>query len=514
MSPITPVSTPQVHPPSESSTATASSRNTPTPQTPEVVQSAAAPEAESALVDQPNIDIITIDTPDTAVPDTIGYLHSLGIDYGWGPSSMLQWTIEHFHVWGGMPWWGAIAATSVVLRLVLLPLYMKSSDIGARSQALAQVTKPITDRMQEAKKNGDTPGMQQAWQQLMAVRRQAGISLPRQFLPMVVQGVFGYCAFKLLRATAALPVPAFKYEGFLWLQDLTVPDPYLILPVAMAGAIHALIRLGGESGTAAQTQMPPGMQKFMLYGMPLVILLGTGYLPAALTVWFAAGGFLGIGQSLLLRQPQVREMLGIAQIYKPPPGLEPTSELQALMSRRSKTIDVKAKVKEERSSSSTSAAGRPAAGVGKNEVFMRPTYQKPNLRFTSPARASSSSPQDVFENDTTPPPHTTTQAPAPDTPQEDEMIPPSGKTPSANNVPGGSGGVLDRASEAWKQTRAQATDRVKGYIEQRDAETGDVEERMEKRASEVHKRRADEYEKRKKSKKVDDGGQRKKGGKR
>ena len=72
--------------------------------------------------------------------------------------------------------------------------------------------------------------------------------------------------------------------------------------------------------------------------------------------------------------------------------------------------------------------------------------------------------------------------------------------------------MLDRASEAWKQTRQQATDRVKDYIEKRDAETGDVEARMEERASEVHKRRAEEYEKRKKTKKADSGGKGKKKG--
>ena len=107
--------------------------------------------------DLPNVDTITIDTPDiSAIPDTIGYLKALGLDYERGPTSMLQWTVEHFHVGLGLPWLGAIAATSIVLRLVLLPFYFRSSDTMARQTALVSVTKPITDRTQEARKSGNS----------------------------------------------------------------------------------------------------------------------------------------------------------------------------------------------------------------------------------------------------------------------------------------------------------------------------------------------------------------------
>ena len=47
--------------------------------------------------------------------------------------------------------------------------------------------------------------------------------MPQQFLPMILQGIISIYGLKLFRAATALLVPAFKYEGFLWLQDLTVP---------------------------------------------------------------------------------------------------------------------------------------------------------------------------------------------------------------------------------------------------------------------------------------------------
>ena len=423
--------------------------------------------------------------------------------------------MEHIHIYTGMPWWGSIAVTSVLLRLVLFPLYVRSSDTLARSQAMTPVTKPITDRMQAARARKDNYEMSLAWQQLNKVRKEAGLSMTAQFTPMLAQAVFGYCGFKILRAAAALPVPAFKTEGFLWLKDLTVPDPYLILPIAMAGVIHMLMRMGGESGAAQQGQMAPQMRMFMLYGMPIVIVGVTGFLPGAVVVWFAAGSALGVVQSLMFQRPKVREWLGIAPLYTPPKGQEDKNPLAAYLEgymKKNNTIDVKGKVKEDSASASSGvgAAGRTGtAGMGKNEVFMRPTYQKPNLRFTSPARASSSSPTEVGvgEDDLSPP------VPTPSS-SADEMIPPSG-TASEPTPPGGSGGVLDRASGAWKRGRELARNQVTGYIQkQSDAAghtgegKGDVDKRMREREKEVFRRRSEEYEKRKQAKK---GSQAKKG---
>ena len=473
----------------------------------------------------PNVDTLIIDDPvQTVLPDQIGHLHSLGLDYGWGPTSILQWTMEHAHVWGGLPWWGSIAVASIVLRSVLFPLYIRSSDIMARQQAMNPVLKPITDRMTAARKRQDMQEVQLAFQHLRAVRKKAGISTLPQFMPIMLQGIFGYCGFKLLRAAALLPVPEFKTGGFSWLADLTVPDPYLILPLTMAGVLHFLVRSGGETAAANANQMAPGMHKFMLYGMPVIALFATGWVPGAVAVWFAAGGALGVLQSLAFRNETVRAYLGIAPIYKPPPGQEYKSPMNAWVEERfgkkkSDAIDVKATVKTD-SLSATSSAGTSgratATGAGRNEVFMRPSYQKPNLRFTSPARASSSSPQEPDHEtiDMTEPLSDVSSTQPPASSSSDEMIPPSGKTASST-PPGGEGGVLDRASRAWKQTRQKVQNKTNDYIEKRSDEagytgegTGNVQRKMQEREDEIFKRRNEEYEKRRKAK--NEGGGKKK----
>jgi YidC/Oxa1 family membrane protein insertase len=59
----------------------------------------------------------------------------------------------------------------------------------------------------------------------------ADIKISRLFLPLLVQGPLGFGTWRLLNGMAALPVPGMDEGGLLWVKDLTVSDPYLILPM-------------------------------------------------------------------------------------------------------------------------------------------------------------------------------------------------------------------------------------------------------------------------------------------
>ncbi|KAI5364918.1 Putative membrane insertase YidC/ALB3/OXA1/COX18 [Septoria linicola] len=324
-----------------------------------------------------NIDTITLDqvsknailAPD-AIPEQIGYLHAIGVDYGYGPTSIIQWVLEHAHVALNLPWWGAIVLTAASLRLILFPLYLKMSDSQARASALAPVLKPFNDKMVSEMRNNNTAAAMQAQQQIAAIKKRAGISTAGMFAPMIAQGVLGYCGFRLMRHLATLPVPGLTNGGFLWVTDLTMTDGYLLLPLIMAGTMHVVVRLGGESGAASA--VAPGLRKVMLYGMPLLILLFTSWQPGAVALWFVGSGLIGIPQALLLQRPAVREYFGLAPTYKAKPT-ETTGFLQAFMDANNPTA----------AASPASTPRAPHAG-GKNAAYMRPQYQSPNVR-TAPS---------------------------------------------------------------------------------------------------------------------------------
>ena len=292
-------------------------------------------------------------------------MKQIGLDYGTGPTSMIEWILEHIHIWGGLPWWGAIAATAVLLRVVTFPLYLKSNDQAARAMALTSVTKPLTERMQAAQKINDQQAVMLAWQEMRTVRRQAGLSYMTQFTPMLVQSVLGFCSFKLMRAMANLPVPGLRDGGFGWITDLTLTDGYLIVPALMAGAMHVMMRVGGESGQSMET-LQPGMRSFMLWGMPGLVFLLTGWQPACVAIWFAASGAFAMGQGLLLQRPAVRAFFGLSPMYKPAPAppAESASESRTIdaTASASKTMRYQApNVRTKRSGPEAPAFASPAA---------------------------------------------------------------------------------------------------------------------------------------------------------
>lgn len=178
-----------------------------------------------------SIEEITSDLP--LIPETIGYLKDLGLDFGWGPTALVEYLLEHIHVYTATPWWASIVLTALVVRLALLKPYIDAADVSARVAAIAEVEKPMRARMNAAKAARDSTKTWQGLEEIRALRQQAGIRAWKIAVPLL-QIPIGYGLFRLLRRMTELPVPGLEDGGFLWLKDLTMSDPYYILP-ALAG---------------------------------------------------------------------------------------------------------------------------------------------------------------------------------------------------------------------------------------------------------------------------------------
>ncbi|KAK4958613.1 hypothetical protein LTR66_013162 [Elasticomyces elasticus] len=350
----------------------------------------------------------------------VGYLHAIGIDYGWGFTSMIQWTLEHIHVWGGLPWWGSIVCTAALIRLMLFPLSLRASDMTARQMAMMPVTKPINDKLRKCFEARDTLGAQMARQELKDVYARAGVKPYAAFQPAIIQGILGFCAFRLLRAMAALPVPPLETGGFLWLTDLTVADPIWLLPALLGGTLHLLFRFGGETGAQ---QMTPTIKKILMYAMPGVAFLTTAWLPGALALWFTTTTGFGVLQAVIMRSSSTREFLGLHPLVKPDVDMLKDNPLMQMLGggaaptpstnpTSSKGVVIEAQGSSRATTSSaaqnTSATAPEQTGLSKQKIQLSSgvAYQAPKIR-TNPARttkgidaskssASSASPEQSF----------------------------------------------------------------------------------------------------------------------
>lgn len=264
-----------------------------------------------------------------------------------------------------MPWWGSIAATAFLYRLFLVPMFMKANENGAKMRAMQPITQPMNAKMMDAMRNGDRVTAMTMRQELMQINKAAGVSTFGMLVPSVVQGVFGFCAFRLLRAMSNLPVPGLETGGFLWITDLTQTDPYLLLPAIMGGTLHLVMRMGGETGTP----MTENMRPFLLYVFPGIVLITTAWLPAALNVWLCTTGIMGVTQVHLLKRPEVRRFFGLQPMVDPAQAKR-DAIAAGLIKEEPATIDVKAK------SYSTG---------------QRPVYQAPNVKFSTTSASSKNS---------------------------------------------------------------------------------------------------------------------------
>ncbi|KAI9724995.1 MAG: hypothetical protein M1812_000271 [Candelaria pacifica] len=275
-----------------------------------------APESQSSsIISEPLLSTSLDDGFDIAEPSAtnitahIGYLKELGLDYGWGPTACIEWLLEHIHVYAGTPWWASIVITATGIRILLMKPYLAAADTSARLASVKHIMKPITDRMKEAQRAGNMFAMQECKLELKRITRRAEIKYWKLAAPLV-QLFIGFGTFRLMRGMGSLPVPGLETGGFLWLHDLTLSDPYCILPVVTAFAFYSVMKLGNASGTL----IDPRIRFVLTYVMPTITGAFMLAWPGALQLSFCTTSLFSVLQGYLLRSDPFRDWAGVMRM--------------------------------------------------------------------------------------------------------------------------------------------------------------------------------------------------------
>lgn len=242
--------------------------------------------------------------------DQIGYLESIGLADGWGPTSILEHVLEYTHVYTGLPWWGTIIASTFLVRTIMFPVYVKSSANMAKMLKV----KPVLDKLMDEMRNGDTEERMVAMKQRSKLYKDHGIKTAHSLLP-ALQLPVAYGFFQAARRMANHPVEGFQNQGAFWFPDLSQVDPYCGLQVLTAFVVTGMIRSGGETG--AQT-MNPMFKKTMTW-LPFLSILVTQNMSAAVVLYFAANSIFSLIQSLVLKNRHFRKWAKIPPIEKAVP---------------------------------------------------------------------------------------------------------------------------------------------------------------------------------------------------
>ncbi len=206
------------------------------------------------------------------------------IDWGWfGRVSkflgsmmldLLRWFYSLTGIWGV-----AIIMLTVVIKLILLPLTIKQY----RSMRKMKELQPEMAKVKE--KYGDDKLKQQ--QEMQALFQRTGVNPLAGCMPMVLQFPVWIALYAMLGAVVDL-----YHEPFLWLPDLTQPDPYYILPIGMGAVMFLQTRMNPTAGDEQQAKM----MQWMMPGIFVVMML---FLPSGLGVYIFANIVLSLVQSFV-----------------------------------------------------------------------------------------------------------------------------------------------------------------------------------------------------------------------
>ena len=201
-------------------------------------QPSTSAEGEALL---PPLDEMTSSIP-PPVYDHLGFLKEMGLDYGWGPTALVETMLEHVHVYLGTPWWASLGITVFLFRAALFRFSLRAADNSARLRLIQDLEEPIKERLTAARAEQDIVALRELQSELAILRRSAGVNVWAGFMPLL-QIPIGFGTFRLIRGMATLPVPGFDTGGFLWVPDLTISDPYFILPIITACAYHLAFKV-------------------------------------------------------------------------------------------------------------------------------------------------------------------------------------------------------------------------------------------------------------------------------
>jgi len=176
----------------------------------------------------------------------------------------------------------------ILVRLLLWPLNQRAMESSIRMQAVA----PLLKQVQERYKNEP----ERLQREMMKLYKEHNVNPFGGCLPMLLPMPVLFALFFVFANTIE-----FRGVAFLWLPDLSRPDPFYIIPIVMGLSMFVLSKVG-------QIGMPPNPQtKMMLYFMPAFLTLLFLNFASGLNLYYAVSNIFSIPQQYLIARRRLRE---------------------------------------------------------------------------------------------------------------------------------------------------------------------------------------------------------------
>jgi YidC/Oxa1 family membrane protein insertase len=210
----------------------------------------------------------------------------------------LRWLYAHVLA----NWGAAIILATLVLRIALFPLNQFAMVRMRKTQGEMQRIQPRIKaiRSKYAKKK-DAQSRQKMNEETMALYREEGINPMGGVtgcLPMFLQFPILIGFYNMLTVAVELRGAPFIF----WITDLSQPDPWKVIPLAMGVTMFLQQRMAMSKVTDPMAQQ---QQKFMMF-MPFMFTFFCLQMPAGMVLYWFVNNLLGIGQQKLVNRQAAR----------------------------------------------------------------------------------------------------------------------------------------------------------------------------------------------------------------
>ena len=197
----------------------------------------------------------------------------------------LKWTYVHM-----IPNWGwAIAFLTLVISAVLLPLRISGIKSSLKMQKIQPQMKAINEKY---KRFGLTdPRQAEKQKEMSELYKREGVNPVGGCFPMLLQMPFLFAFYSMLGNAVEL-----RQAPWLWIGDLSSPDPVHILPVAI------VITMFLTQKSTPQAGMDPAQQKMMQVMTPLMLGVISWNLAAGLGVYWAISNVIQYVQQAVMNR--------------------------------------------------------------------------------------------------------------------------------------------------------------------------------------------------------------------
>jgi YidC/Oxa1 family membrane protein insertase len=255
--------------------------------------SAAAPQEIGDLV---NTDLLVKDEVASrsfllyAGPKRFNLLKSFGkgleqlVDFGWFGvlARPMFWLMKTFFSWSHS--YGiAIILLTIVVRVLLFYPSLKSATAMEEMKAL----QPQLTALREKYKKDP----QKLNAEMMRLYKEHKVNPAGGCLPMLLQLPFFIALYNVLGASIELRQAPFLSP---WIKDLSMHDPFYILPVLMGASMVLTMKM-------TATTVDPQQQKMMMF-MNIAFIFLFAWLPAGLLLYITLSNLLSIVQQLYVRK--------------------------------------------------------------------------------------------------------------------------------------------------------------------------------------------------------------------